>query len=360
MPTRALRRFDGPRTHEEGHIRRYASLHFLKIVEENCDVGFWTADLKTDLVEGSLGLFRILGLDPSAPLSFSSLHHVVHPEDRALHPDKLGLLRSGRTISREFRIIRPDRTLRYVMSRAEVILGPDHKPSFAIGVFQDVTSRQLSEASAREEHRRFSALLDVTAAVVFIIGPDGAVRNLPQWETLTGQTADEVRGVGWLDAVHPDDRERTASAWSTSVTHVIPYNTEYRVLCADGVYRWFNARGVPVMNPDGSVHEWVGVVLQMAGPRRFANADAAAAASDELITSAQIRGARGMLNLSYGEVARRAGISPTTMRRLETEASHASARPETLRAVKAALEMAGVEFVTFDGGQPAVRPRTLA
>lgn len=356
MPTRDLRQFEDARSVDKSGTRRYASVHFLKIVEENCDVGFWTADLSGDSIEGSIGLLRILGLDPSAPLTFAIMDRLVHPEDRALNPDKLGLLRAGHTIAREFRILRPDRTQRYVLSRAEVILGPDNKPSFAIGVFQDITSRQISEAAAREEHRRFSALLDATAAVVFINGPDGAARNIPQWEKLTGQSPDEVKGMGWLDVVHPDDRERTAAAWNTAVSHASPYNTEYRILCADGVYRWFNARGVPVLNPDGSVHEWVGVVLQIPGWHRLAGA--VAHKGDDAITPAQIRAARGMLNLSYEEVARRAGVSPTTMRRLERAATSIQARAETLSAVKAALEASGAEFVTFSDGEPAVRPRS--
>ena len=168
-----------------------------------------------------------------------------------------------------------------------------------------------------------------------------------------------MNGMGWLNAVHPDDRDRTAAAWATAVSHVSPYNTEYRVLCADGVYRWFNARGVPIMNADGSVHEWVGVVLQLTGPRRYAAGELCSMSdpADQTITSAQIRAARGMLNLSYEDVARRAGISPTTMRRLEGDKASSHARPETLRLVKEALEKSGAEFVTFPDGEPAVRPR---
>lgn len=342
---------------EQMEIRRYSSLHFLKLVEDNCEVGFWTADMDTEVIDGSVGLFHILGLDPSEGLTFAKLAKLVHPADRAQHADKIELLRAGQQVRREFRVVRPDRTQRFILSRGEVIFGSDDKPRFAIGVFQDVTSRQQSQAEAQHEHKRFAALMEATAAVVWILGPDGAVRNIPQWEKLTGQSADEVEGKGWLDAVHPEDRERTLAAWTTAVSHATPYNTEFRVLCADGVFRWFNARGVPIFNREGVVQEWIGITLQVAGQNRFTRGAPTADPEVEIVTPAQIRGARGILNLSYEEVARRAGISPTTIRRLEDERLSIQSRPDTLRAVKSVLEEAGVEFLNFpNGGAPGVCP----
>ena len=64
--------------------------------------------------------------------------------------------------------------------------------------------------------------------------------------------------MGWLDAVHPDDRERTAQVWMEAAQTNSLYDIEYRIRAADGNYRYFQARGVPILNEDGSVREWVG------------------------------------------------------------------------------------------------------
>ncbi|HKT70994.1 MAG TPA: PAS domain S-box protein, partial [Terriglobales bacterium] len=67
-----------------------------------------------------------------------------------------------------------------------------------------------------------------------------------------------VRGWGWLNAIHPDDREPTEAIWSKAIkTHGL-YETEYRIRRADGQYRHFAIRGVPVLEDDGSIREWVG------------------------------------------------------------------------------------------------------
>jgi PAS domain S-box-containing protein len=89
--------------------------------------------------------------------------------------------------------------------------------------------------------------------------------EIPGWCAYTGQSPAEVRGWGWLDAVHPEDRQATASAWTRAVESggESPYDVEYRVRGADGGYRWFKARGVPIREPDGSIREWVGACLDI-------------------------------------------------------------------------------------------------
>lgn len=65
-------------------------------------------------------------------------------------------------------------------------------------------------------------------------------------------------GYGWSKALHPDDTAHTLEVWTKAVATRSVYNVEYRIRRHDGEYRHFLARGVPVMNDDGSVREWVG------------------------------------------------------------------------------------------------------
>lgn len=363
MPTRSLMR---PREEGQGGAsgaQAFSSRHFLKLVEDTGEVGFWSADLRRDQLNASVGLSRILGLDPMAEATFSMVLDMLHPDDRAAHVDQFAVLRSGQPISREFRIVRPDRTARWLLHRAEVMIGPDGRPHQAMGVVFDVTARHDSLRSVEQRHDRFNALLSVTAAVVWIVGPDGEQREMPQWQTLTGQSQAEVQGMGWLRAIHPEDRERTEAAWRTAISHASPYNTDYRILCADGVYRWFNARGVPIMNRDGSIREWVGVCLSVPGNNRYGSSAARAEAqvplvdtSDRGITAAQVRAARGMTGLSKDELARRARVSVSTIVRLEDEETTVRPRADTVLAVRRVLEQAGVEFTFDPSAMPGVRP----
>jgi len=81
---------------------------------------------------------------------------------------------------------------------------------------------------------------------------------MPSWRAYTGQSAEEVKGFGWLDAVHPDDRSRAIAAWTRAIGTKSAYDAEFRIRRHDGAYRDFLARGVSVLHDDGSVREWVG------------------------------------------------------------------------------------------------------
>ena len=122
--------------------------------------------------------------------------------------------------------------------------------------------RALSEAEQRAhlEYDRYRSLVTATALVVWTADARGRIRDVPAWRAMTGQTEDEGRGWGWLDALHPEDRERTVELWQRAVETRSIYTTEYRIRQHDGSYRDFAVRGVPVIAEDGSLREWVGTL----------------------------------------------------------------------------------------------------
>jgi PAS domain S-box-containing protein len=118
---------------------------------------------------------------------------------------------------------------------------------------------QRSEEAARLAGERHQALVETSTAMVWTTTPDGRVEDMPFWRELTGQSRDEVRGYGWASAIHPDDRDAVLRSWEEAVEEGGRYDVEYRVRSADGGYRWFRARAVPIRNPDGTLREWAGV-----------------------------------------------------------------------------------------------------
>jgi PAS domain S-box-containing protein len=111
----------------------------------------------------------------------------------------------------------------------------------------------------RRSEERYRSLAEATAQVVWVTPADGRIdEDMPAWRALTGQTADEVLGLGWFDAVHPGDRDRVTATWRRAVRSAGVYDVQYRVVDRRGEVRHLAARGVPVFDGDGNVREWVG------------------------------------------------------------------------------------------------------
>jgi PAS domain S-box-containing protein len=111
---------------------------------------------------------------------------------------------------------------------------------------------QLSEA-------RYRALAEASSQIAWITDAQGLVEeDNPSWRAYTGQSYAEMRGMGWLAAIHPDDRATTQAAWEAARCAGALYRHEHRIRRYDGVYRLFHARGIAVRDPSGTVREWVG------------------------------------------------------------------------------------------------------
>ena len=134
---------------------------------------------------------------------------------------------------------------------------------------QDVTEVLQFQIAARESQARYEALIDASAQIVWTTAPGGAVvEDSPLWRAFTGQTFEEWNGSGWLDALHPDDRERVGELWQRAVAEGTAVKTEYRVRHVSGDWRWTAVRAVPVWNPNGSVREWIGMNIDFTERKR--------------------------------------------------------------------------------------------
>jgi PAS domain S-box-containing protein len=87
--------------------------------------------------------------------------------------------------------------------------------------------------------------------------PEGEVEHVNrQVREYFGRALDELKTWDTAGAVHPDDLSRVVDAWQTAVATGLPYEIEHRMRRADGVYRWFHVRGVPLREDDGRIARW--------------------------------------------------------------------------------------------------------
>jgi PAS domain S-box-containing protein len=114
------------------------------------------------------------------------------------------------------------------------------------------------------------ALTDLVPCVVWTARPDGWIDYANAfWLRFTGLSLEQTYGSGWVEALHPDDRARATDIWSRALDTGEQADVEYRLRRADGAYRWFLARGVPVRDDAGNVVRWFGTLTDIDEQKRL-------------------------------------------------------------------------------------------
>ncbi len=129
--------------------------------------------------------------------------------------------------------------------------------------------RQRAEDALRESQLRYSTLAETVPEVLYTNLPDGSCDYVSQrFLDYTGMTSDAALGYGWTDALHPMDRDRTMALWDESRETGRPFEAEYRFRRADGEYRWFKSRSIPMRGPEGAIVRWFGVCTDLDDSKR--------------------------------------------------------------------------------------------
>ncbi|WP_437307333.1 GAF domain-containing protein [Sorangium sp. So ce388] len=150
--------------------------------------------------------------------------------------------------------------------------GTEGVMAFAFEVTDQVLARRHVEQLAIElatSEARLRTLVQATTAIVWTATAEGEVTEVsPSWLEFTGQTEAEYLSGGFLEAIHPDDREPTMRAWADALASGdTNYQAEYRLRRKDGSYAYTVARAAPVRATDGSVREYVGCNMDISQQR---------------------------------------------------------------------------------------------
>ena len=177
----------------------------------------------------------------------------IHPEDRASSVDEWrAAFATGKPFEFEARLRRADGEYLWFLLRGAPLRDEAGKIVKWFGTTTDIEDRKRAEEQSR-------ALIDAIPQQIWSGPPDGSLDFCnARWRSYMGFTQEELQGEGWQGMLHPDDRERVLNAWRESVMNGTPYEQEERHRGADGQYRWFLARGVPLRDAEGRIVRWYG------------------------------------------------------------------------------------------------------
>ncbi|MBD2516212.1 PAS domain S-box protein [Nostoc sp. FACHB-973] len=124
--------------------------------------------------------------------------------------------------------------------------------------------RQQAEENLRHSEARYRSLAEASASIIWSAAPWGnVIDEIPNWQAFTGQSPEEYKDWGWVNALHPEDRKSVAAIWRQAFYGRRVAVAEYRVQRHDGEYRHMSIRGVPILNETGQIIEWVGMCVDI-------------------------------------------------------------------------------------------------
>lgn len=138
---------------------------------------------------------------------------------------------------------------------------------------RDITERKKAELALRESEARFRNMADSAPVMIWVTDAAGASTYLnPRWCEFTGTELAENLGQGWLERLHPDDRQRAQAQFSAANTAQSSLLLEYRLRRWDGDYRWVLDTAEPRFDGEGAFQGYVGSVIDIADRRRWEEA----------------------------------------------------------------------------------------
>ena len=226
---------------------------------------------------------RLKGLSLEEILGFD-WPRTVHPDDvdRYLAAWRLSLA-SGQPLEQEVRYRRADGEYRWFLSRALPVRNKRGEIVEWYGIAADIEDRKRAQEAERRRESELRELIEAIPAMAWSASPDSSCTYVNKnWTEYTGLSLEETVGSGWLRAVHQQEAEQHLSSWQKSVATGQPFQNEVRFRrAADGQYRWFTVRGVPLLDEQGRILKWYGIAVDIEDRKRAEQAREEAARRSE-------------------------------------------------------------------------------
>jgi PAS domain S-box-containing protein len=279
----------------------------LKMVYRMARIGTFEWDLQTGVTAWSRDLEAMYGLAPgTSPRTRSGWKKLLHPDDRAKAVS--ALVRALKTFEPqecEWRVLWPNGSIRYIMARFLALKDDRGKPRRLVGLDIDITDLKKAEENLRQSEERFRTMANAIPQLAWIARPDGYIFwfNLRCLE-YTGGTQEELEGWAWGKFIDPKSLPAVLQQWRRCLESGESFDMEFPLRRADGQFRDFLTRIVPLKDNEGRVTLWFGT-----------NTDI----SDQKQTEVEISGLRDRLAADLAGMNRLQALSARFIRQDEVQ-----------------------------------------
>ena len=202
--------------------------------------------------------------------TLEELRNRIHPEDRdRVRQNREKQFREKREYVEDYRVVLPDGAVKHLHVIGHPILAENGELVEYVGTAMDVTERKRAEEAVLRSEKELRNVIETIPISVWTALPDGTVDFVSRhWREHSDLSEENASGAGWQTALHPDDMDRHLEKWRASLATGAPFENEARRRAADGEYRWFLARAVPLRDEQGNILKWYGITMEIEDRKR--------------------------------------------------------------------------------------------
>lgn len=244
----------------------------LNIVIEASELGTWELNLVTKEVKYSDRYLEIIGYSPPVDLTHEQIVRHLHPDD--LHIREKAFQKAFETgiLHYASRIIWNDGSIHWIEGKGKVFFNDQGVPEKMLGTVQDITEQKNSQRILYESEQKFRLLADSMPQHIWTADTNGHLNYFNQSVfTYSGLSLKQIMKDGWLQIVHPDDREENIRRWNEAVQNGHHFLFEHRFRKHTGEYRWQLSRAIPQRDANGKIQMWVGTSTDIQDQKEFVN-----------------------------------------------------------------------------------------
>ncbi|MCZ4306496.1 PAS domain-containing protein [Zoogloeaceae bacterium G21618-S1] len=218
-------------------------------------------------LQADANLARLTGDAPNTPPhTLGDLLSRLPDEDAQDFLNALKRITDGDTdtIKLDHRVLRRDGQTAWLHVQGQRVSGRDETPVRILGSSMNVTEQKLAERRIRDSEFRFRAIASLAPVGIFRTDTQGQMTyGNSRLCAITGVDLKQALGDGWVQALHPDDRERVHAAWQTMLDTRQPFHSEYRFQRPDGKIIWVFGAAEALTDADGQVTDYLGIIFDI-------------------------------------------------------------------------------------------------
>lgn len=237
----------------------------LKLACDMAGIGSWIYKVDSAAIHWSEEIATMFEYPPGYHPSVEASFNLVAPEFQdELSNEFLAEINSGRVYDSEIQILTKSGKRVWVRIIGRGNFDRDGKLNEVIGILENIDEKKNYESSALHNQKQFEQAANALPLILWTATSTGEV-------DFVSKAAEDICGVpqsilstneGWLQVIHPEDRDAVIYIWHAAVMSGDSYSTEFRVAHADGHYEWYLTRGIP-LHDNGEILKWYGSSLNI-------------------------------------------------------------------------------------------------